>query len=33
MPSHDKFHDLINEIIQKLAGQVDLKKLSCSGHR
>jgi predicted nucleotidyltransferase len=31
MPRHDKLHKLINEIIQKLAGQIDLEKIVLFG--
>ena len=31
MSRHDKLHELINEIIQKLAGQIDLEKIVLFG--
>ena len=31
MPHYNKIHDLINEIIQKLTGQVDLEKIVLFG--
>jgi predicted nucleotidyltransferase len=31
MPHDNKIHDLINEIIQKLAGQIDLEKIVLFG--
>ena len=31
MLRHDKLHELINEIIQKLAGQIDLEKIVLFG--
>ena len=31
MSNHDKLHELINEIIQKLAGQIDLEKIVLFG--
>ena len=31
MPSQNRLHELINEIIQKLAGQIDLEKIVLFG--
>jgi uncharacterized protein len=33
MTTHNKIHELINEIIQKLAGQIDLERIVLFGSR